>query len=168
MIIMFNEAQVKKYLELTIELAKEGLAKGNYPIGSVIVNKTGDVIAKGYNENTTQKDITAHAEILCIRQGGLELSKDKADENILFTSLEPCYGCSFFIARTNIRKIYSALKDPHKGGIGNLNNHDMFREFFTNIELVTEPFENLKIQSNALMREFFLSRGNTKTADLYK
>jgi len=165
---MLNEEQIRKYLELSIDLAKEGFEKGNYPIGSVIVNSDGNiVVAKGFNENTTQKDITAHAEILCIRQAGLELSKDNIGENILFTSLEPCFGCSFFVARTNIKKIYWALEDPHKGGIGDLKNEPMFAGFFDNIELIAEPYEDLKIQSKDLMRKFFLAKGNTKTANLY-
>lgn len=165
---MISEEQIKKYLEKTIELAKESLEKGNYPIGSIIVNNEGNVVAQGYNENTTQKDITAHAEILCIRQAGLTLSKDNPEENILFTSLEPCYGCSFFIARTNIKKIYWALEDPHKGGIGDLKKEPMFSDFFPNIELIPEPYDDLKNQSRELMRSFFLSKGNTKAAELYR
>lgn len=164
---MLNEEQIRKYLELSVDLAKESLEKGNYPIGSIIVNSEGSVIAQGYNENTTQKDITAHAEILCIRQAGLALSKDNEGYNILLTSLEPCFGCSFFIARTNIKKIYWVLEDPHKGGIGDLKNEPMFAGFFDNIELIAEPYMDLKTQSKDLMREFFLAKGNTKTANLY-
>ncbi|MFA5828654.1 MAG: nucleoside deaminase [Candidatus Shapirobacteria bacterium] len=164
---MLNEEQIRKYLELSIDLAKEGFEKDNYPIGSIIVNSQGNIIAKGFNENTTQKDITAHAEILCIRQSGLALSKDATGENILFTSLEPCFGCSFFIARTNIKKIYWALEDPHRGGIGDLKSEIMFKDFFPNIELVSEPYEDLKGQSKDLMRKFFLAKGNAKTANLY-
>jgi tRNA(adenine34) deaminase len=164
---MVTEEQIRKYLEKTIELAKESLEKGNYPIGSIVLNNEGDIIAQDYNENTTQNDITAHAEILCIRQAGLRLSKDNLEENILFTSLEPCYGCSFFIARTNIKRIYWALEDPHKGGIGDLKGEPMFKDFFTNIELTSEPYDDLKNRSRELMRSYFLSKNNTKTAELY-
>lgn len=87
---MLSDKQVRKYLEKSLELAKEGFNKGNYPIGLVIVNSKGSIIAQGYNENNTQKDITAYTEILCLRQAGLDLSKDNQEENILFTSLEPC------------------------------------------------------------------------------
>lgn len=98
---------------------------------------------------------------------GIDLLTDKNNKSILFTSLEPCFGCSLFITRTNIKKIYSALKDPHKGGIGDLKGKKDVCEFFDDIELVTEPFEDLADKSRKLMREFFLNKVNSKAVDLY-
>jgi len=164
---MLNDEVIRRYLEQTIDLAQKGLEKKNYPIGAIIVNSKSVVLAASHNECATKHDITAHAELLCIKNVGLKIDKDDEGDNILFVSLEPCFGCSFFIDRTNIRRIYWALKDPHKGGIGDLKKRSMFRDFFSTIELISEPFEDLKIKSRKLMKNYFLSKGNTKAAKLY-
>jgi tRNA(adenine34) deaminase len=163
-----NSNIIRKFLELSLEKARTALTEGNYPIGSVIVDAKETIVAAEYNKCTTLEDISAHAEILCIRAGGItKLASDSPGEYYLFSSLEPCYGCSFFLARTNIKAIYSALKDPHKGGISKLKEQEMFTSFFMNIELHEEPFEDLKTESLKLMQTYFLNRGRLDAAAAY-
>ena len=64
-------------------------------------------------------------------------------------------------------KIYSALKDPHKGGIGDLKAQSQFESFFEDIELINEPFEDLKEESRNLMREYFIMIGKLDKAKFY-
>jgi tRNA(adenine34) deaminase len=118
---MFTQEQIRTNLELALSKAEEALANGNYPIGSVVTNAENKVLAVEMNESFTS-DIAAHAEIICLRKLGNSINKYSSGEHYLFTSLEPCFGCSFFIARSNIKTIYSGLKDPHKGGISDLKN----------------------------------------------
>lgn len=159
---------IRKYIELSIENAKKAYESKNYPIGSVIVDENGDIVASNYNECATQHDIAAHAELLCIRNAGIEvIAKDVPKRHLLFSSLEPCYGCSFFLARTNIFRIYSALKDPHKGGVADLKTHEMFSSTFKSIELYAEPFDDLRDASRELMMKYFLDRGRIDVAKLY-
>ncbi|PIR63532.1 MAG: hypothetical protein COU64_03995, partial [Candidatus Pacebacteria bacterium CG10_big_fil_rev_8_21_14_0_10_40_26] len=70
--------------------------------------------------------------------------------------------------RSNIREIYSALKDPHKGGTSDLRSQEQFSDFFQKIHLYNEPFEDLAIKSKELMRKYFISIGNNDAAECYK
>ncbi len=165
---MFNTDQIRNHLEVALLKAEEALKLNNYPIGSVFVNKAGKVVSVTMNECTSFQDITAHAEIIGIRQLGAAINKNSDDDHYLFTSLEPCYGCSFFLARTNVQAIYSALKDPHKGGTSDLKKAKQFENFFSGIELTNEPFADLQEKSRKLMERYFLNIGNIKAAEFYK
>ena len=164
---MFTNDQIRTNLELALDKAEEAFELGNYPIGSVLVNKDNLVLSVEMNECTSSNDVTAHAEIVGIRKLGNSINKYASGEHYLFTSLEPCFGCSFFIARTNIKGIYSALKDPHKGGTSDLKSQEQFANFFNKIELVHEPFEDLANRSRELMKKYFLSINNLDAAKYY-
>ena len=165
---MFTQTQIRNFLEIALTKAGEALKLHNYPIGCVVVNSDCNIVAETMNECTTSQDITAHAEIVALRKMGNSISKDSKGDHFLFTSLEPCFGCSFFIARSNIREIYSALKDPHKGGASDLRSQEQFSDFFQKIHLYTEPFDDLASKSRKLMRTYFLNSGNNDAAEFYK
>jgi tRNA(adenine34) deaminase len=165
---MFTQTQIRKFLEIALNKAEEALKQNNYPIGSVVVDSDGNIVAETMNECTTSEDISAHAEIVALRKIGNSINKYTNGDHFLFTSLEPCFGCSFFIARSNIREIYSALKDPHKGGTSDLKSQEQFSNFFQKIHLYNEPFDDLAKKSKELMRKYFISIGNNKAAEYYK
>jgi tRNA(Arg) A34 adenosine deaminase TadA len=62
-----DNKQIQTLLEQTITQAQEALSSGNYPIGSVLTNEEGTILGMHQNETYTTHDITAHAEIACIR-----------------------------------------------------------------------------------------------------
>ncbi len=163
----FTEDQIRTNLELALTKAEEAFALGNYPIGAVIVDANNNQVAVEMNQCASHSDVTAHAEIVALRKLGDSINKYTPSEHFLFTSLEPCFGCSFFIARTNIKQIYSALKDPHKGGIGDLKTQEQFGSFFKNIELINDPFEDLKRRSREIMKQYFLRISNFEAAEFY-
>ncbi len=163
----FTEDQIRVNLELALTKAEEAFALGNYPIGTVIVDANNNQVAVEMNQCTSHSDITAHAEIVALRRLGNAINKYTQGEHFLFSSLEPCFGCSFFIARTNIKQIYSALKDPHKGGISDLKNQKQFSSFFKNIELVNDPFDDLRLRSREIMKQYFLRISNFEAAEFY-
>ncbi|OGM20749.1 hypothetical protein A2714_03655 [Candidatus Woesebacteria bacterium RIFCSPHIGHO2_01_FULL_38_9] len=165
---LFSEKQIKLFLEETLNEAKKALKYGDYPIGSIVVNSKGEIIAKCRNENITEDDITAHAEILCLRKLGIKkLSKDNGSEHYLFSSLEPCGGCGFFIARTNIKAIYVPCLDPYRPGVSALMRFKDFLEIFSNIELIEGTFPELSKESLSLMGDYFLSKGRDEVAIIY-
>lgn len=165
----FSSEKIKLLLAETINEAELALNEGNYPIGALIANKKGDIVAKSRNKNFTNNDISAHAEILCLREMGTEvLSKDNGKKHFLFTSLEPCGGCGFFIARTNVKVIYAAAIDPYKPGVSVLKKSKEFGGMFEKVEFIVGEFKDLAIKSRRLMRDYLLSRGNEKAAKAYE
>lgn len=95
-----------KYLQKCLDLAQVAFEKGSVPIGALIVDIHGDIIAQGYNEIKIIHDPTAHAEVVCMRQAKEKVIKSiNLEPTTLYTTLEPCFACVFFITRTNISRI---------------------------------------------------------------
>jgi tRNA(adenine34) deaminase len=164
---LLTKPQIRAHLENSLNLAEQALADGSYPIGCVVVDENNQVVSAQMNEFSAG-DVTSHAEILALRQLGNAADKHSTGSLYLFTSLEPCFGCSFFLARSNVKKIYSACLDPHKGGISQLKSQSQFNDFFTEIELINEPFADLKDKSKQLMHQYFESINNKKAAQFYQ
>ena len=156
-----------KLYDQAIAEAKVALNEGNYPIGAVIVDWQGNIVAAGHNQNTTSQDITAHAEMLCLRLATQKvLSKDLPINHTIITTEEPCGGCGFFIARTNINKIIWLLTDPHRPGVSLLKNQ--YPDVFSKIEFISEPDQNMKEQSRNLMHQYFLQLNRPELAKMFK
>lgn len=160
---MLTITDIRHFLELSIQEAEKAFEEGNYPIGSLIVDSNAKVISQKRNRCMTDNDFSAHAEILNLREIGMSNKNDLT----MISSLEPCFGCSFFIARSSVVKIFSALKDPHKGGISDLKNQVQFSSFFDKLELINEPFDDLREKSRKLMMDYFLKLGREDKAKFY-
>jgi len=78
-------------LDQAIDQAQIGLAQGGIPIGSVLANKQGKIIARGHNLRVQNDDPTAHAEVVCIRNAG---RRRDWHELILVSTLSPCIMCT--------------------------------------------------------------------------
>jgi tRNA(adenine34) deaminase len=165
---MFSSQEIHTYLVRSLELAHEAFKRGDYPIGAIVVNAQTKESIEALNTCKSSVDITAHAEMILLRQLGERADKHASPEHYLFTSLEPCFGCSFFIARSNISHIYSVLKDPHKGGMSDLSLLPQFVSFFTKISIINGIDAKLANESKALMHEYFLQIGNNKAAACYQ
>ena len=87
---ILNRQKVRELIEETLREAETALSEGNVPIGSLIVGDNGAILASCHNENYTRNDITAHAEMLCLRKmGNATLDNDIQQNHYLFSSLEP-------------------------------------------------------------------------------
>ena len=83
----------EKFMEIALEEARKGEAKGNGPVGSVIV-KDGVVIAKGFNQAISNLDVTSHAETDAMRNAGPALGHTDLTGCTLYTTFEPCMMCA--------------------------------------------------------------------------
>ena len=81
----------QELLQLAIDEAQQGLREGGLPIGSVLVNKHGEVVARGHNLRVQNGDPTAHAETVCIRNAG---RRRDWPELTLVSTLSPCIMCT--------------------------------------------------------------------------
>jgi creatinine deaminase len=81
----------QELLRLALEEARKGLSEGGLPIGSVLADKRGQIVARGHNLRVQSGDPTAHAEIVCLRNAGRR--RDWA-ELTLVSTLSPCVMCT--------------------------------------------------------------------------
>jgi tRNA(adenine34) deaminase len=104
-------------MELALTEARLAGARGEVPIGAVIIDKNGDVIASSGNRTRELHDVTAHAEILAIRAAGAVLHSERLIDCDLYVTLEPCPMCAAALSFARIRRLYFAASDAKSGGV---------------------------------------------------
>ena len=107
----------KTYMDDALEEAAEALERGEVPVGAVVVEASGNIIARAGNETRARLDPSAHAEVLAIRKACNTLKTDRLVDCDMYVTLEPCAMCAALIANARIRRIYFAASDPKSGGI---------------------------------------------------
>lgn len=107
------------YMQKAKENAENGINKNEGgPFGAVIVDKEGNIISNGNNKVIKEKDPTAHAEIIAIREACKKLDTYDLSDCILYTSCEPCPMCLSAIIWANIKEIYYGCTKDDAGEIG--------------------------------------------------
>ena len=104
-------------MALALDAARAAGSAGEVPIGAVIVDGDGRVIAAAGNRTITDHDPTAHAEILAIREACAQIGSERLTGCDLYVTLEPCPMCAAAISFARIRRLYYAAYDPKGGGI---------------------------------------------------
>jgi len=104
-------------MELAFEEANKAGARGEVPIGAVLVDSAGKVIAAAGNEVEARNDPTAHAELLVLRQGGQAIGAPRLPDCDLYVTLEPCPMCATAASFARIRRVIFGAYDPKGGGI---------------------------------------------------
>jgi tRNA(adenine34) deaminase len=104
------------FMDLALKAAEKAEKAGEVPIGCVIVlnNK---VIATAGNRTLTDRDPTAHAEILAIRQATEITGSERLIDCDLYVTLEPCTMCAGAISLARIRRLYYGAADPKGGAV---------------------------------------------------
>lgn len=105
------------HMERALEAALEADARGEVPVGAVLVSSEGEVIAVASNQTRVRNDVTAHAEILAIREASKILQSERLTGCSLYVTLEPCAMCAGAIAAARIAKLYYGASDPKSGGV---------------------------------------------------
>ena len=104
------------FMELALDEARKAQTLGEVPIGCVIV-RDGVVIASAGNRTLTDRDPTAHAEMLAIRAAAQQLGTERLTECDLHVTLEPCAMCAAAISFARIRRLYYGAPDPKGGAV---------------------------------------------------
>jgi tRNA(adenine34) deaminase len=103
-------------MELALDEAHAAADAGEVPIGCVIVCD-GDLIAQAANRTLADRDPTAHAEMVAIRQAAAALGSERLVDCDLYVTLEPCTMCAAAISFARIRRVYYGAADPKGGAV---------------------------------------------------
>ena len=103
------------YLGLALEQARAGLAAGEVPVGAVLVDEAGEVLARAFNQPIALQDPTAHAEILVLREGARLRGNYRLPGSSLYVTMEPCIMCLGAMLHARVRRLVFGAADP-KGG----------------------------------------------------
>lgn len=99
--------------------AKEALARGEVPVGAVLVHQ-GKLLCAFGNRREAAPDPTAHAEILCLREGARLLGNWRMQDCTLYVTLEPCPMCAGAMVMSRLGKCVYGAPDPQKGCCGSV------------------------------------------------
>lgn len=109
--------QFKSYMDLALSEAKAAAERGEVPVGAVLVDANGKVLASDGNRTRELCDPTGHAEILVIRAACELLKSERLPGCDLYVTLEPCPMCASAISQTRIARVYYGAADPKSGGL---------------------------------------------------
>jgi len=105
-------------MALALAEARVAGERGEVPVGAVLIDsRSGAVLATAGNRTETDRDPTAHAELLAIRAAAAKLGTPRLSEADLYVTLEPCPVCAQAIAFARIRRLYFGAYDPKGGGV---------------------------------------------------
>ena len=100
-----------------LDLAAEAAAAGEVPVGAVVTDSGGTIVAEARNAMRGASDPTAHAEMVAIRAAADRLGTSRLDECTLWVSLEPCAMCAAAISVARLKELRFAAEDPKGGGV---------------------------------------------------
>jgi tRNA(adenine34) deaminase len=101
---------------LALKAAENAAKSGEVPIGCVIVRDR-TVVASAYNRTLTDRDPTAHAELLAIRDAARKIGSERLVDCDLYVTLEPCTMCAAAISFARVRRLYYGAADPKGGAV---------------------------------------------------
>jgi tRNA(adenine34) deaminase len=105
------------FMDMALAEARAAAARDEVPVGAVLVDPKGRVLARAGNRPLETADPTAHAEILAIREAAKALGRPRLDGCALYVTLEPCPMCAQAIALAHIGRLVFAAYDPKGGGV---------------------------------------------------
>ena len=104
-------------IALALEEAKSAAARGEVPVGAVLLAADGALLARDGNRIVERHDPTAHAEMLVMRAGALALNNERLGGTQLFVSLEPCAMCAGAMALARVARLVFAAEDAKGGAV---------------------------------------------------
>ncbi len=141
-------------MTIAMAQAEKAAAVGEVPVGAVVVRGS-EMVASAYNLTETNRDPTAHAEILVIRAAAARLGDARLSECDLYVTLEPCAMCAAAISHARIRRLYFGAYDIKGGAV------EHGPKWFQQTTCLHKPevFGGIsEIESAALLKEFFVAR----------
>jgi tRNA(Arg) A34 adenosine deaminase TadA len=104
------------------------------PVGAILVSTEGEVIGEGWNRNITERDPTAHAEIVAMRQAGARVGNHRLPGSTLYVTLEPCAMCAMAMVHARIARLVFGASDPKTGAAGSV------------FDLLADPRHNHRVE----------------------
>jgi tRNA(adenine34) deaminase len=142
-------------MRAALDEARSAAARGEVPVGAVVVDQTGRMLSRAGNETMARKDPTGHAEVNVLRRAAREFGSERLVGCDLYVTLEPCAMCAAAISFARIRRLYFGTGDPKMGAVEN------GIRFFDHPSCNHKPDVYSGIaedEASLLLREFFLAR----------
>ncbi len=141
-----------KLMELALEQACRAAAMGEVPVGAVVVNAEGEILAQAHNLRESEDDPTGHAELIAIRQAARAQGHWRLEGCSVVVTLEPCAMCAGAMVLSRIARCIYGAADPRGGFLGSLDDlsqHPVLNHRFEVVPGVEEE------RCSELLKSFF-------------
>ena len=145
----------RSHMDKALAEARAAGERGEVPVGAVLVDDKGQVLAADGNRTRELADPSAHAEMLVIRAAARALGSERLTGTDLYVTLEPCPMCAAAISAARIARLYYGAADPKSGGVG------LGPRIFTHPQAhhVPEVYDGIGAEAAArLLKEFFAGK----------
>jgi len=143
------------FMRMALDEASRALLTDEVPVGAVLVNAEGAVLAADYNRTIGMNDPTAHAEILVIRRAAARMGNYRLSGTVLYVTNEPCVMCMAAVIHARISRVVFGTEDPKWGGAGSLYRLQADSRFNHHPEVIEGICEDACRQ---IMVDFFKSK----------
>ncbi|NOX96105.1 MAG: nucleoside deaminase [Alphaproteobacteria bacterium] len=140
---------------LALDEARKAAEAGEVPIGAVLVDAAGEIVAAAGNAPITGHDPTAHAEIRALRAAAQGLGNYRLNDTTLYVTLEPCAMCAGAISIARVRRLVIAARDPKGGAVWHGPRYFEQPTCHWRPEVVAGPFAD---EAGQLLKGFFKAR----------
>jgi tRNA(adenine34) deaminase len=144
-----------KAMALALDEARAAAVRGEVPVGAVITNAAGAVLASAGNRTRERCDPTAHAELLAIRDACAALGSERLVGCTLTVTLEPCAMCAAAISAARVTRLVYGAGDPKSGGVAHGARVFSHPQAHHRPEVVSGVAET---QATVLLKAFFAER----------
>ncbi|KJK18536.1 tRNA adenosine(34) deaminase TadA [Pseudomonas sp. NPDC087612] len=151
---IIDRSRDQQFMRLALELAAQGAAMGEVPVGAVLVQH-GQVIGRGFNCPISGSDPSAHAEMVAIRAAAQAASNYRLPGSTLYVTLEPCSMCAGLIVHSRINRVVYGALEPKAGVVQ--SQGQFFTQGFLNHRVLFEGGV-LAEECGAILSEFFKAR----------
>ncbi|HTY21718.1 MAG TPA: tRNA adenosine(34) deaminase TadA [Desulfomonilaceae bacterium] len=141
----------RKFMAIALSLASRAAREGETPVGALVV-QDGKIIGRGYNRVETEKDPTAHAEILALRQAAQISGNWRLSRATVYVTLEPCIMCAAALLHARVKRLVYGARDYRWGAVGSLFDLSHDPRINHNIEVVSGIME---AEASKLLEEFY-------------
>jgi tRNA(adenine34) deaminase len=141
-------------MDLALAQARLGEKAHEVPIGAVLLDAAGAVLASGFNRPISSNDPTAHAEIVVLREAARKLANYRLPETTLVVTVEPCLMCAGALVNTRVDRLVYGTREPKWGAIESLLRLENL-SMNHHIEVISGVRQKECAQ---LLRNFFRSR----------
>ena len=142
------------WMEQALEQARLAGAAGEVPVGALVI-KDGEIVGRGHNRNLLDRDPTAHAEIVALRQAAARIGNHRLGECTVYATIEPCSMCAGALIHARVSRLVYGASDPKAGAAGSalqvLNHPNLNHKMDVTAGVLAE-------RCSAILQEFFRQR----------
>jgi len=142
-------------MDIAITEARAGAAAGEIPIGAVVIDEVGRVIAQAHNQREGLRDPTAHAEVIALREAAAALGRWRLDDCTLVVTLEPCPMCAGAVMMSRVKRLVFGAWNEEYGAAG--SRWDLVRD--RRLHHRSEVIGGFRAdECGAMVREFMVTK----------